>query len=169
MRLRALSLAVAVLAGWLGLAAAQAPRPPCSEVVKAIDHARENNDGRPADPVKVGRRLHVSPIWVSRCAQVYGRGVKPLEPAIAAQRSKWEEKWESEEPGEFAREDHDAGVDEEAKVKPPEEERKGRITGDTAEWEPFVTHEWDPVMPQEWDPFLHDDDIGIPHAPGPPR
>jgi hypothetical protein len=113
-----------------------------------------------ADPIGVGRRLGVEPLWVERCAETYGRRLSRKAPGVGISAETLAERWESQEPEEVGEEEIEARGDIPQQPLEGVENRKS-IPDSAHEWEVDVGHTWQPTMPPLWAPALHDNDLGV--------
>jgi hypothetical protein len=116
---------LAVILGVVAARELQAQRRvPCTDVVHELDAITGRGGSHRADPIRVAIRLNVEPAWVEHCAQLYGRRLAKRLPRVSdEEREERQERWESEEPFEFDREDAAQG-----EFEPPVRRRDPRST-----------------------------------------
>jgi len=146
-------VALAPLLG--GTAAAQ--RPPCAEVVHEMNHLANAGSARGNDAEHLARRLKTTPLWVEKCASIYGRRLRNV-PTDSDERVRREEKWESEEATEVGREELEAQGD--VLTRAPRERDRARqrqMNQVQQEWEPVEHAPWEPNLGHDWNPYLVDE------------
>lgn len=162
--LRILGAALLAVLLWLAPStlAAQTRRIPCSEVLHRLDRVVTRRGPAAADPIKLGKSINVDPLWIERCAQVYGRRLSRSPRRAGVSREEQDLIWESEEADEYAREEFETRDEEYFHSIPNDKQdrrRLRRMKSDMTtsnEWEPFLTHEWSPDAGHTWRPFLLD-------------
>ena len=158
-----LVLAVVSLGGFLAAPGpAHAGRVPCSQVIAEMDRTTSSAaDYEGADPIKVGRRLGVEPLWVERCAATYGRRLSRKAPGVGVSPEALIERWESQEPEELASEEIEAKGDIPQEPLEDIDKRPKSIPDSAHQWSPDIGHTWSPSMPPIWAPVIHDNDLGV--------
>jgi hypothetical protein len=144
-------------------------RPDCADVLRAM-HPRVGHKGPEiVDSYKIAEKLGVQADWVERCAQTYGRRVKPRQdekhPALEGDSEVVEQR-ESEEYDEVSREEKETAGDKYFTVIENDERDRKRLEDvrnqDMIEWKPEEneTHEWKPDEEEQrpWRPAMHDDE-----------
>jgi hypothetical protein len=160
--LRAVFLGAVLFVGAAPVGEAQTRRVPCAEVLGRIDRVVSRGGPAAADPIKLGKTMKVDPLWIERCAQVYGRRLSRPPRRAGLSKEEQDEVWESEEPEEFAREEFETRDEVYFHEIPDDRRDRARLrrfkpdTTTSNEWQPFVTHEWNPDTGAEWRPFLLD-------------
>ena len=157
-------LAAAALAAVCATPAWAQGRPDCTVVLRKM-HDAAGHGGKP-DAVKIGRKLGVDPEWVDRCAEAYGRHLKPhakKEGKESAEEQSADVR-EAEEWDELSREEKETAGDRYyTEIENDDQDRRKiahhRDDDSINEWDPIETHEWNPDLGHEWRPFIHNDDI----------
>jgi hypothetical protein len=158
-------IAAAVVAGILSMlsfpAVVSAGRVPCHEVLSELDRVAARSPGRVPGAERIARRLGTHPLWIERCAQIYGRRVRISVPPDGQTLEDYAEHWESTELDEVAPEEKRAqGEVYEGDVK-DEKRLPRKFNADAHEWLPddSMQKPWVPRMQRGWQPTLLDDDM----------
>jgi hypothetical protein len=106
--------------------------------------------------------MDVDPLWIERCAQIYGRRLAREPRRAGLSKEEQDLVWESEEPEESSPEELEARGEEYFHEIPDDAQDRARLrrykpgTTTSNEWQPFVTHEWSPDTGPDWQPSLLD-------------
>ena len=154
-------LAVALLVGLLAVPAWGQGRPDCATVVRALHRVGGRAGAGTPDAEAIAGKLKTDSDWVVRCANAYGRRIKPPRRDPTENDAALTAKREAHEYQEVAREERHM---EENYVQgdPDNYKDRDRLRGidpdSSAEWEPYLTHQWQPYVTHEWSPYILDDD-----------
>lgn len=151
---------------WLFLAAlisvplfvgpAAARRIPCGDVLHEMNYLRSVGSNRATKAEYLARRLDTSPLWIEKCAAMYGRQLDQA-PMDSDARLRQEERWEAEEPEEVSREELEARGDGMARDLHNEDRTRQRQMNQSAQnWEPTEHRPWEPNLGHIWSPYLYD-------------
>ena len=159
----AASAAFAVLLAAPQPAAAQG-RPDCTVVLRKMHDLESGAGSNGLDAAKVARKVGADVEWVERCAEAYGRHLKPQAKKENGADDQLGEVREAEEFDELAREEKETAGDHYFTVIENDDQDRRKLARhrdeDTNnEWDPIETHEWGPDVGHAWRPFLHDDDL----------
>jgi hypothetical protein len=142
-------------AGGLAAVPVEAQRVPCPKVLSAINRAERGGITHRGDPVRIGQQLDASPLWVEKCASIYGRRLSRAAPG-AEKRLSQEEGWESRERRELSREELEVRGDVLVDPAPYRDKARQRSFNEFAEdWE-VSERGWRPDYGDEWSPYIVD-------------
>lgn len=86
-------MTAALVAGMAGRAAAGSL--PCSSVIAFSTRLSREAPSKSRDPIYIGRKLDVHPLWVERCFAAYGRRVSRHVRVSDEDRERIERAWET--------------------------------------------------------------------------
>lgn len=135
---------------------ALAQRIPCATVLHEMNRLRSARSPYANDADHLARRIGTSPLWVEKCASTYGRRVR-MDPIDSDERVRREERWESEEATEIAREELATQGDELTPAKRERDRARQRSMNQRKQdWETVEHKPWEIDDGREWSPFLYD-------------